>query len=152
MTEYPSIAAVLPGQLLGRLYECVPIRVLGMGPSLSHVFALLTAPIGVLLYALQKLFGHRYVLTNRSVQVWASRTSRLISSISLDDFDHLELRQGPGQVFFKAHDILFIASSGKTVMTLSGVKDAGSFRNAIQGAADARRLVKQSMDRIAARV
>lgn len=152
MTEYPSIAAGLPGQLLGRLYECVPIRLLGMGPSLSHIFALLTAPLGVMLYALQKLFGSRYVLTNRSVQVWASRTNRLISSIGLDEFDHLELNQGPGQVFFKAQDIHFVNGAGKIVMKLSGVKDAGSFRNAIKGAADARRLVKQSMDRIAARV
>jgi len=151
MTEYPSIAAGGIGQLLGSLYECLPFRIFGMGPSLSHIFALMTSPIGVLLYALQKLFGNRYVLTNRSIQVWASRGDRLVSSIGLGDFDHIELHQGAGQVFFRAHDIRLVDASGKTVMTLSGVKDAGAFKNAIERAADAKRLVAESMARIEAR-
>ncbi|MEZ6131395.1 MAG: hypothetical protein R3C59_22195 [Planctomycetaceae bacterium] len=151
MTEYPSIAAGGLGQLLGSLYESLPFRLFGMGPSLSHLLALLTSPIGVLLYALQKLFGHRYVLTNRAVQVWSSLGNRLVSSIGLGDFDHLELHQSAGQVFYKAHDIRFVDASGKTLMTLAGVKDAGPFRNAIQRAADAKRLVGESMARIEAR-
>lgn len=151
MTEYPSIAAGGVGQVLGSLYECLPIKIFGMGPSLSHLFALATAPVGVLLYTLQKLFGHRYVLTNRSVQIWASRSPQLISSIGLSDFDHLELQQGPGQVFFKASDIRFVGVDGETLLKLSGVKDAAAFKNAIERASEARRFVKSSLDRIEAR-
>ena len=151
MIEYPSIAAGGIGQLLGTLYECLPIRIFGMGPSLSHLFALATAPLGVLLYAFQKVFGHRYVLTNRTVQIWSSRTPQLISSIPLGDFDHVELHQNAGQVFFKASDIRFIGTSGETLMKLAGVKDAGALKNAIERAAEASRYVKASMARIEAR-
>ena len=151
MTEYPSIAAGGVGQLLGRLYECLPLKIFGFGPSLSHLFALLTSPLGVLLYALQKLFGHRYELTNRAVKIWASRSDRLISSIGLSDFDHIELHQLSGQVFYKASDIRFVGAAGETLLKLSGVKDAGAFKNAIERAAEAGRFVKSSMARIEAR-
>lgn len=151
MIEYPSIAAGGVGQVLGSLYECLPIKIFGMGPSLSHLLALVTAPVGVLLYTFQKVFGHRYVLTNRSVQVWSSRSPQLISTIGLTEFDHIELHQGAGQVFFKASDIRFVGESGETLMKLSGVKDAAAFKNAIENATEARRYVKSSMDRIEAR-
>ena len=151
MTEYPSLAAGGIGQLLGSLYECLPIRIFGYGPSLSHIFALLTSPVAVLLYFFQKAFGHRYELTNRAVKVWAARSDQLISSIGLGDFDHLELHQSPGQVFYKASDIRFVGPAGETLMKLSGVKDAGAFKNAIEQAAAANRYVKASMARINAR-
>ena len=151
MTEYPSIAAGGVGQVLGSLYECLPIKIFGMGPSLSHLFALATAPVGVLLYTFQKLFGHRYVLTNRAVQIWASRSPNLITSIGLGDFDHIELHQSSGQVFFKACDIRFVGANGETLMKLSGVKDGAAFKNAIERAAEAFRFTKASMDRIEAR-
>ena len=150
-TEYPSIAAGGIGQTLGRLYESLPIKILGFGPSLSHVFALATAPIGVLLYAAQKLFGERYILTNRNVHIRTSRGDRKISSIGLGDFDHIELVQNPGQVFFKAADIRFVGSAGETLMKLSGVKDAGAFKNAIERTSESRRMVEASMKQIEAR-
>ena len=149
MTEYPSVAAGGIAQLLGRIYESVP-SVLGL-PKLSYLFALATAPIGILLYALQKLFGQRYVLTNRAVQVWTSRGTRKVSSLGLLDFDHIEVDQNSGQVFYNAADLRFVGGNGETLLRLRGVKDAGAFRNAVQRTADSRRLVQESMDRIEAR-
>jgi len=151
MTEYPSIAAGGIGQVLGSLYEILPVKIFGIGPSLSHIFALLTAPLGVALYGFQKVFGQRYVLTNRAIQIWSSRGKRLVSSIGLADFDHIELHQSGGQVFYGAHDIKFVGASGETLMKLSGVKDAGPFKNVIERAAEASRFVKASAARIEAR-
>lgn len=151
MTEYPSIAAGGVGQFLGSLYESVPIKILGVGPSLSHILALATAPIGVMLYGLQKVLGHRYVLTNRSIQIWTSRGQRLISSIGLMEYDSVELVQGKGQVFFKAADIRFVGKSGETLLKLNGVKDAGAFKSTIERASEARKQVTESMARIEAR-
>ncbi|MEZ6123871.1 MAG: hypothetical protein R3C49_11920 [Planctomycetaceae bacterium] len=151
MTEYPSICAGGIGQFLGGLYESVPVRILGFGPSLSHLLALATSPIGVLLYAFQKIFGHRYVLTNRAVQVWSSRGNRLISSIGLNDFDHIEIQQNPGQVFFQAADLRFVGSGGETLMKLHGVKDAEAFCSTIRRTADARRQVAKALKTIEAR-
>lgn len=151
MTEYPSIAATGPGQFLGRLYECIPVKLFGTGPSLSHVFALLTAPLGVMLYGAQKVLGDRYVLTNRGVQIWKSRGKRLVSSIKFGEYDHVELEQLPGHVFFDAADIRFVAEDGSTKMRLKGVKDAGAFLSTIERTAESRKLVDASLAVIAAR-
>jgi len=150
MTEYPSISAGGIGQLLGSLYESIPVRILG--PKLSYLlFTLPTAPIGVLLYFVSKVIGNRYVLTNRSVQIWGARTDRMVGKVDLDAIDSVELEQHPGQVFFRAADVRLKDSAGKTLLQLKGVPDAGSFRNAIQRAAESRRLTKSAMETIAAR-
>lgn len=151
MTEYPSIAAVGIGRSLGRLYECLPIKLFGTGPSLSHIFALLTAPLGAMLYGGQKLFGDRYVLTNRGVQIWKSRGNQLVGLVKFGDFDHVQLEQLSGQEFFDAADIRFVAADGSTVLRLSGVKDAGAFLSTIERTAESRKLVDASLAVIAAR-
>ncbi len=150
MTEYPSISSGGIGQLLGRLYESIPVRI--FGPKLSYLlFTLPTAPIGILVYFASKVFGERYVLTNRSVQIWAARSDRMIGKVDLDAIETVELDQHPGQVFFRAADIRLKDASGKTLLQLKGVPDAGSFRNAIQNAARSRRLTRAAMETIAAR-
>lgn len=150
MTVYPSISATAIGRLLGQLYDCIPIRV--FGPKLSAViFALPTAPIAALLYLLTKATGQRYVLTNRSVQVWASLGNHRISTVDFSQIETVELEQLPGQAFYRASDIKLKAANGQTVLRLPAVGDAGAFRNAIQRAIEARKLVQSAMTRIAAR-
>ena len=60
------VAATGIGQALNGLYESMPIRIWGI--KLSHVFALPTAPLGMLIYLLMKVTGERYVVTNRAVK------------------------------------------------------------------------------------
>ena len=149
MTEYPSISAGGIGQLLGSLYESIPLP-FGL-PKASYIFALATAPFGIALYALQKAFGQRYVLTNREIQIWTARTQVKVGSIALEDVASVEIEQRPGQVFFNASDLRLKGSNGQTLLVLSGVKDAGAFRSTIQRTIEARKQVRQSMDRINAR-
>jgi hypothetical protein len=150
MTDYPSISAGALGQLLGSLYESIPVRI--CGPKLSHLlFALPTAPIGALLYLLTKVFGQRFVLTNRSVQIWSARGNRKISSASLDDIAAVELDQSTGQKFYRAADIKLKGANGQTLLRLKGVGDAASFGNAIRNAIQARQQVKAAMATIEAR-
>lgn len=149
MTEYPSLAAGGIGQLLGSIYESVPAP-FGL-PKISYLFVLATAPLGLLLYIVQKVLGHRYVLTNRAVQIWTARTNRMVSSVNLNDVDHAELDQHPGQIFYNAADIRLIGTSGQTVLRLKGIKDAPSFLNAIRNTIDSRRQVQEAAARIAAR-
>lgn len=150
MTEYPSISASTAGQLLGRLYESIPIRIFGI--KLSYLlFALPTAPLGLLIYLVTKVTGNRYVLTNRSVQIWAARTDRMVAKVDLDDVVEVELDQRPGQDFFRAGDLRLKSAAGKNLLQLKGVPDAGSFRNAIRGMVNARRRTKTAMSAIAAR-
>ena len=149
MIEYPSISAGGIGQLLGSIYESIPSP-FGL-PKVSYLFALATAPFGILLYALQKAFGQRYVLTNREVQVWTARTQVKVSSLALEKVAEVELEQRPGQVFFNASDLRFKGDGGETLLKLTGVKDAGAFRNAIERTVEARKTVAESLARIEAR-
>lgn len=150
MTEYPSLAAGLPGRLIGIICESLPAP-FGL-PRISYLFALPLAPLGLLLYFLQKVFGDRYVLTNRAVQVWTARGQRKMKSVPLSEIDHVEVEQRSGQTFYNAADLRLVGLDGKTILRLSGLKDAGSFRNAIEQAVQARRRLQESVARIEARV
>ena len=118
---------------------------------MSHLlFGLPLAPLGLLLFLLNRL-GSRYVLTNRSVQIWSTMGSVRTASADLSEVDSVELDELPGQSFFRAADIRLVAANGKTVLRLAGVADAGAFRNAIQRATQSRRLVQASLSTISAR-
>lgn len=149
MTEFPSVGATAPGRLIGQLMDAIPAKIFGV--KLSYlVFGPALAPVGLLLFLLNRL-GSRYVLTNRSVQIWSTMGSQRTSSVDLNEVADVELSELPGQSFFRASDIKLKAKNGQTIMRLSGVADAGAFRNAIQRAVESRRLVQASMATIAAR-
>ena len=149
MTEFPSIGATALGRLIGQLLDSVPAKICGV--KLSYlIFGLPLAPLGLLLFLLNRL-GSRYILTNRSVQIWSTMGSERTSSVDLNDIASVELDQLPGQSFFRAADIRLKAASGQTIMLLSGVADAGAFQNAIRGAVQSRRLVQASLATMNAR-
>ncbi len=150
MTEFPSVAASGIGRLIGQIMDSLPIRIFGV--KLSYLlFGLPLAPLGMLLFLLNRPFGSRYILTNRSVQVWSSLGTQRTAVADLNDIAEVELDQRPGQAFFRASDICLKSASGKTILRLDGVCDAGAFRNAIQRAMQSRRLVQSSLATIAAR-
>lgn len=150
MTEFPSVASTGVGRLIGQIMGCIPIRIFGVKLS-SLLFGLPLAPLGMLLFLWNRPFGARYILTNRSVQVWASLGTRRIALVDLNEIADVELDELPGQKFFRAADICLKAANGKTILRLSGVCDAGAFRNAIQRTMQSRRMVQSSLATIAAR-
>ena len=150
MTEYPSIGAGMLGQGLGTLYNCIPVKIFGL--TVSHLlFALPTIPVAILLYFVQKVTGEYFVLTNRSVQIWAARSGQRKATVDLAKIDEVEVVQAPGQVFYKASDILLRNAGGEVIERLDGVPDAPSFCNAIRRTAESRRLVQSAMATIEAR-
>jgi len=149
MTEFPSVGASLLGRLIGRLMDSLPIKIGSI--KLSYLlFGLLLAPLGALLFFL-RLLGSRYILTNRSVQIWSSLGSQRSESVDLSEIDVVELDQQAGQAFFRASDIRLKAKNGQTLMRLVGVADAGAFRNNIQRAVESRRLIQASLATMNAR-
>ncbi|GAB4136113.1 MAG: hypothetical protein Tsb009_03030 [Planctomycetaceae bacterium] len=150
MTVYPSIGSTGLGQFLGSLYNSIP---LGNFPvKLSHLlFTLPTAPLAVLAYFLLKLFGVRYTLTNRSVQIWKSLGNTLIRQINLNDIGDISITQTPGQVFYKCSDLHLEGKDGKPLMTLEGIPRAEVFRQNILEARDAAVRVRASLAAIEAR-
>jgi hypothetical protein len=149
MTEFPSVGADTLGRLMGVLMDSIPVRVFGI--KLSYlIFGLPLAPLGALFFFL-RLLGSRYVLTNRSVQIWSALGSARTASADLAAVEDVEIQEQPGQHFFRAADLRLKAANGQTLLLLPGVADAAAFRNAILRAAQARRLVQASLATINAR-
>ena len=150
MTEFPSVAASGIGRLVGQIMDSIPISIFGV--KLSYLlFGLPLAPLGMLLFLLNRPFGDRYILTNRNVQIWSALGTQRTNVVDLNDIADVELDQLPGQAFFRAADIRLKAANGQTILRLSGVCDAGAFRNAIQRTMQSRRMVQASLATINAR-
>jgi hypothetical protein len=150
VTVYPSIAATAPGRLLGRLYDSIPLKLGGI--KLSHLlFTLPTAPLAVALYALLKLFGRQYVLTNRSVQLRLALSGRRTAQFALAEIAEIEIEQLPGQAFYYAADLVLLRADGEELMRFEGVPRAEVIRQLILEARDARMKTEASMAAIEAR-
>lgn len=149
-SKYPSIASTAPGRFLGSIYESIPARIWGVKLS-NLLFVLPTAPIGVMLYVVNKVIGERYVLTNRSVQRWAVIGLRQYQSVTLTDVAEIEYVQEPGQEYYHAGNLILKNAKGDPVMQISGVKDADVFRQVIEKARDARAGAEESLAAIEAR-
>ena len=133
------------------MYVSFPFGILGV--QLSHlVFVLPTAPIAILLYFWQKIFGKRYMLTNRNVQILNALGNRKLTQVPLNDIADVQIRQLPGQSFYKAADILLLTSkTGEEPFVLAGVPRADVFRQTIIKARDARIQTTKSLDTIKSR-
>lgn len=151
MTVYPSISAFGLGRGLGSLYDCIPLRIMGVRLS-NLLFVLPTAPLPALMYFWQKVFGQRYVLTNRSFQIWHSLGNRKITQVALTDVTGVIVRELPGQQFYKAGELVLVGGKGNDeIMTLSGVPYPHIFRQTILEARDSRQQVAKSLETIKAR-
>ena len=150
MTIYPSIAAGGFGRGLGKFCNCIPVSIFGL--RLSHLlFALPAALPALLAYALQRIRGCRYVLTNKSVQEWAALGSRRLGSADLEAIESIEVSQLPGQEFYKAANLILRAADGESLLQLAGVPRADVFRETILKARDAQRHVADALSVITAR-
>ena len=143
MTKWPSIAALGLGRFLGQLMASVPIRFLLALP--------VGAPVGVLLYFVQKVTGERFTITNKSVQRWTGLGGRMIQRIELSDIVKIEVRQQSGQAFYNASDLLLLNAKGDVAMRLEGLPHAEIFRENITKARESFLRVQESLNTIKAR-
>jgi hypothetical protein len=142
MTVYPSIAATGRGRLLGRVYEAIPVRICGIKLS-NLLFTLPTSPLALGLYAETKVFGNRYVLTNRRVTV--------LMEVALPAIEEIEVEQLDGQQFFHAADLVLLDSRGSVLGRLEAVPRAEIFRQTILEARDALTQTEAALATISAR-
>jgi hypothetical protein len=150
MSVWPSISATGLGRGIGVLSDSIPIKINGI--KLSHLlFPLPLSPFALLEYARLKFVGDRYVLTNRSVQIWKSLGSRLVSQVSLADIDQIDVEELPGQAFYRAADLVLLDAAGKLLIRLQAVPCAEVFRQTIIKARDAHLQVGASLAVIQAR-
>ena len=130
---WPSVSATSTGQFLGRLYE----KKAGISFfTLGNLFVLLSIPIAIPLYLWNVLpvVGTRYRITNRHVNVERGVQGVMERQIALDGFDQIEIRQQPGQAWFRSADLVFIQGE-QEVFSLPGVPYPEGFRAACNKAA-----------------
>lgn len=151
MTVYPSISADGLGRFIGWLMNCIPMPFSKNLKLSAFLFFLPCAAVSPVLYFLQKAFGARYVLTNRSVQIWSVVGQRQIGSVPLEQVADIEIVEKDGQEFFHAADLNLLDAGGNTVLTLAGVPRADVFRHTILEARDARTQVEAALATIGAR-
>lgn len=149
-TVYPSIASTAVGRSLGKIYDSIPLRIMGI--KLSHLlFVLPTAPLALAAYFALKLMGKKYVLTNRSVQIWAAFGNRQLEQVALADIDDVVIDQQPGQQFYPAADLYLVNKAGAAILVLEGVSRAEVLRQNLIEARNAQRSVAASLATINAR-
>jgi hypothetical protein len=147
-TVYPSVAATGVGKLLGSLSNCLKV---GNVTVSAILFAPLVAPLAVLIYLGQKVFGHRYEMTDRALKNWAAMSERLDGEAALADIAEIEIAQSSGQTFYHAADLRLLNAAGDAVLVLEGVPRADVFRRLILEARDARGYTEAALATIAAR-
>jgi hypothetical protein len=149
-SRYPSLAGMGIGRSIGGLCNSIPTKIWGV--KISHaLFALPFAPIAAGLYMLQKVFGEKYVLTNRSIQRCKSLGVRILQSIDLTEIEEINVVQQEGQEFYHASDLHFLDAKGQVVMRLNAVPNAEIFRLSILKARDGRNESQQALAVIDAR-
>ncbi len=144
--RWPTIAATVPGRLVGRLAAVGP----GFGTTLTLgvLLSIVTLPISMAVYAWQLMpfVARRYRLTDRRIVVQRGLTPVEHASITYDEFDEIEVETLPGQVWLHAGDLVF-SRGGQEVFRLVGVSRPEIFRRVCLEAQNARLAV----DRILAR-
>lgn len=149
-TVYPSIAATGLGKLIGGLCNAIPLRICGVKLS-ALLFGLPLAPLALVPYALMKLTGQRYVLSNRALRVKSALGEHLLREVPLGEIDNIAAKVLPGQEFFHAADLVLLRANGDEIGTLPGVSRPARFRQIILDARDARLQSDASLATIQAR-
>ncbi|MBI1344923.1 hypothetical protein GC163_01390 [bacterium] len=143
---YPSIASIWLGQLLNSLYESLP----GYGQvRLSYlIFVPLTWPLGLLGYFAMKVFGSKYVVTNRAVKRYPVLGFQLLEEATLANIDRVTVDPDSKLAFFRTGDVRLSSADGGTLMLMRGIPYPERFCQVILEARDARKEVEASMNTI----
>ena len=147
---YPSIAITPIGDFINRVLGSIPNRVWGLKIS-NLLFGLLVAPLAATVYLLMKVFGSKYVVTNRVVKRVDSLGFRQHESIPLSQIVTATVDPDSRMDFYQTGDVRLAGSGGQSLLLLRGVPRPERFCQVIQEATDAKRLVANSLAQIKAR-
>ena len=147
---YPSIADTPIGKFIHRVLESIPTRIWGL--RISHLlFGLPVAPLAASTYLWLKVFGSRYVLTNRAIKRLNSLGHHVQESVPLGQIASASVDPDSRLEFYRSGDVRLTNAAGQTVMLIRGVPVPDRFCQVIQESIDAKRMVESSMAQIAAR-
>lgn len=126
MTVWPSNAATIAGQWLGKLFSIdIGFYIFTVG----NVICLLAIPAAIVIYFLRLLpvVGRRYRVTNQRIVIQHGPLGSDGESIGLGDFDQVDVDTLPGQAWYQAGDLVFRRNDAE-VFRLRGVSRPEAFR------------------------
>jgi hypothetical protein len=141
---YQTIAAAAPGRLIGSIMDCIPVRVGGVKLS-NLIFGLPLAPFGLAGYLMLKVFGRKFILTSRSINIATPLTARVLKQVPLKDVAEVEIDVRSGQEFHHAGDLVLLSAKGDLLARLEGVSRPDRFRRLIVDTRDARIWSEESL-------
>lgn len=129
MTVWPTMGSLAPGRLLGLMYRRNVRSAWGNILTFKNLIVLVTIPFALLMFAwlIAPFRCLRYRLTNRRVIIQRGYTSRDVTSVTLDQFDTIDVHVIPGQEWFHAGDLVFKRGPIET-FRLHGVSRPETFR------------------------
>ena len=145
---YPSVAAGFLGGIIGSLMS-IPMGIpfgKGIAGTISlavrlAIFVILGSicvPLVLLAYVFTKVFGHSYVLTNRSVQQRSFLGGTMTNQVALSDISNVEITTKPTYAFHKVGDLNLLNSQGATLMTVTAIPRPHRLSQIILDAREAR--------------
>jgi len=144
---YPSVAAGALGQMIGAVMgiantvPTTPLRLLA-----SLLLGIPMSLLAVLAYALNKIFGTCYVLSNRSVSSRSILGGRTGKSVPLTDIAHIEIHtSGNGYQFHRVGDVQLENAQGNVLLSLTAVSYPQRVKQIILDAQAARMLNDESL-------
>ncbi len=147
MTVWPSVSRYALGRFLGKLYA---IQLGTYIFRVGNLIALLTAPLGAMLYVLRlaPVVGVRYRLTNRRLIVERGLRGVEERFVDLDRFDTIEIDVRPGQAWYHAGDLIFRMGNVET-FRLEAVSRPQAFRQVCLKSCQAYTGVNQALRAVA---
>ncbi|HET6881400.1 MAG TPA: PH domain-containing protein [Pirellulales bacterium] len=166
MNVWPSVSALSGGQFWGRLYSNQSgFPLAGVPITVGRIIALLSIPLVLPVYFLMLLpcfiylpklgpiprlyvsnpWARRYRLTNRRVII-ERLSGEEDASVSLNNFDNIEVVVLPGQAWYPAGELIFRKGTVET-FRLSGVPRPETFRQTCLKAQRSHASVKQAVER-----
>jgi hypothetical protein len=141
---YPSLARTSWGRWLHGCYESLPFA---WGPlRWSHVLYIPpTLPLLVFLYFWMKVFGPRYVVSNRALKQFRGVTRRLLLETKLEEIDDVVIDEASRLPLYRTATLQIRGTDGQVLQTLPGVPYPARFREVILTAAEARRQVESAL-------
>jgi hypothetical protein len=146
---YPSVAAGQLGRGIGTVMELaehvptVPLRLIAY-----VLLGAVMSPFAVLAYALSKLAGDCYVLTNQSIQARSILGGHLRKKILLTEIAHIDIQSQAGYHFHRAGDLVLSGNSGEELMRITAIPFPQRLQHGILTARSARLLADESLAHI----
>lgn len=149
---YPSIAGGALGGLIGSIMGAIAsVPLLPLRLLVYIAVGAVCLPYAILAYALSKVTGSYYLLTNRSVQKRTILGGAMTQQVALSEIEEIVISTRSAYAFYHAGDVELQNASGNTLMVLEAVTYPDRVAQVIVDAREARRRSDASLAAIQAR-